>query len=1076
MLRTFLAGLVTLILFFFVADNPHAFAQVTTADIVGTVTDNSGAVVPGAKVTITNLDTEAPRQTQTDASGAYVVSLLPIGRYSVRVEANGFKAFTVASTTLASGDRARVDAQMQVGEMSQTVEVQAQTPALQTDSSSQGSTVTERAVQDLPLNGRNFTVLAQLAPGTNAGSPSALSSGTRPDDRRQTATIAVGAQGSQVNNYMVDGMDNNDRAIGTAILRPSIDALAEMRVQTSLFTAEVGRVSGGVINLLTKSGTNEFHGTLYEYFRNDKLDSRSFFTLAKPEYRQNQFGGSLGGPIIKNKTFFFADYEGFRQVQGQPYTASVPTAAMKAGNFNGVAPVYNPSTLTQTAPGVYSRTLYPNDTIPASAFNPIALNYLNLYPAPNQPGLANNYISAFAKTQNYSTFDTRVDQHFSDRDLLYGRYSFNDTTSFLPGNLPVVNGIQPGGSTAYPGASLQRAQGAYVDYVHIFSPSLLLELKAGWVRYGAHTQPLNFGDNVSQQFGIPYANHSSTSSGLTQVQPAGYDSLGDAQYLPIIQIDNTFQYMGAFTYSTGSHNMKFGAGVIRRQFTQAQGQSPKGTIAFTAAETNNGVGVGGYSIASLLLGAIDTDNLIDNPVFPGYRMWEPSAYFQDDWRVSSRLTLNVGVRYDIFTPYTEVANRISNLNLTTFKVDVPGQNGVSSTAGVRTYYDDLQPRLGFAFQLGHGTVLRGGYGLSFIPGQYMSQSFLKNPPFVSTQQFTNSAPYPFALSLSNPFTPPVLTSINPVSGNLSGVNDYNLHPTYTHMLNIQLQKEIFGSVLGVAYVGELTRKLGLYPNIDQPDPGIGPVQPRRPYYSVLPLVTAINYVADAGTLNYHSMQVTFEHRYSHGLVLGGNYTWAHALGSSLTGNTPAVESNWNLEYTNSSLDVRHRVILTANYSLPFGQSARGFSKALIAGWQLNGIFVFQTGLPFTVTNNSQRANVGATGNPDRPNRVARGTLSNPSISEWFDVNAFVGQPLYTAGNAAPYLLYGPDQRHLDLSLFKNFPIRENYRIQFRAESYNLTNTASFANPNSALGNAAFGTISSTLGTPRQIQLALKLLF
>ncbi len=1053
-----------------------SWGQVTTADIVGTITDNSGAVVPNARVTVTSLETQAVRQTTTSTGGEYVISQLPIGRYSVHVEAPGFKAITVSDTTLVSGDRARVDAQMQVGEMSQTVEVQGQAPALQTDTSSLGSTITEKAVQDLPLNGRNFTMLAQLAPGTTAGSPSALSSGTRPDDRRQTATIAVGAQGSQTNNYMVDGMDNNDRAIGTAILRPSIDALAEMRVQTSLFTAEVGRVSGGVIDLLTKSGSNEFHGTVYEYFRNDKLDARSFFTLRKPEYRQSQYGGSVGGPILKNKTFFFSDYEGFRQVQGQPYTASVPTAAMKAGNFNGVATIYNPATLVQTSPGVYSRSAFANDTIPASSFNPIAVDYLNLYPAPNQPGLANNYISAFAKTQNYSTFDTRIDHHFNDRNLLYGRYSFNDTTSFLPGDLPVIGSIQPGGSTAYPGPSLQRAQGTELDYVHIFSPTLLFEFKAGWVRYAAHTQPLNFGNNVSQQFGIPYANHSLTSSGLTQVQPAGYDNLGDAQYLPIIQIDNTFQYMGAFTYSTGAHNIKFGAGLIRRQFTQAQGQSPKGVIGFNAAETNNGAGAGGYSIASMLLGAVDTDNLIDNPIFPGYRSWEPSAYFQDDWRASKRLTLNLGLRYDIFTPYTEVANRISNLNLSTFQIAIPGQNGVSSTAGIHTYYDNFQPRVGFALQLGHDTVLRGGYGLSFLPGQYMSQSFLKNPPFVSTQQYTNSAPYPFAVSLSNPFSPPVLTSANPLSGNLSGVNDFNLHPTYTHMMSLQIQKEIFGSVLGVAYVGELTRKLGIYPNIDQPDPGPGAVQPRRPYYNVLPLVTAINYVSDSGTLNYHSMQVTFDHRYSHGLVVGGNYTWAHALGTALTGNSPAVESNWNLEYSNSSLDVRHRVALTANYALPFGQSLHGITKAAIAGWQLNGIFVYQTGLPFTATNNTQRANVGATGNSDRPNRIANGKLSNPSIGEWFDVKAFVGQALYTAGNSAPYLLYGPDQRHLDLSLFKNFPIRERFQLQFRAESYNITNTASFSNPNSALGNAAFGKISSIVGTPRQIQLALKLLF
>jgi hypothetical protein len=305
---------------------------------------------------------------------------------------------------------------------------------------------------------------------------------------------------------------------------------------------------------------------------------------------------------------------------------------------------------------------------------------------------------------------------------------------------------------------------------------------------------------------------------------------------------------------------------------------------------------------------------------------------------------------------------------------------------------------------------------------------------------------------------------------LATVTEDNLHPTYVHMMSMQLQKQIFGSVLSVGYMGELTRDNGVFPNIDQPDPGPGSVQQRRPYYGVLPQVSSITLVDDAGTLNYHSMQVVFEHRYAHGLIFNANYTWAHALQS---GGPGQVESNWHLEYGNSPLDVRHRIALTANYELPFGRSSAGFMKAAVGGWQLNGIYVYQTGFPFSVTNNSSRANTGA---GDRPNRIAIGTLANPTINEWFNTSAFVSQPLYAAGNSGPYILYGPDQQHLDLSLFKNFPIHENWQLQFRAESYNITNTPSFGNPNSALGNASFGKISSTVGTPRQMQLALKLLF
>jgi hypothetical protein len=1056
-------------------------AQVTTADVIGTVTDGTGAVLPDARVSIENLDTHDTRVVQTNGSGEYVVTLLPIGRYQIRIENQGFKTFAVSSVTLASGDRVRIDAHLEVGQIMETVEVRGSAVALQTDTSTIGAVVGERSVQDLPLNGRNFSTLAQLAPGTNAGAPNALSSGTRPDDRRPGVTISVGAQGSQVNNYMVDGMDNNDRAIGTAIVRPSIDALAELRVQTNLYTAEVGRTAAGVVNLISKSGGDDFHGTLYEYFRNDKLDSRNFFALVNPEYRQNQFGGSVGGPLKKDKTFFFGDYEGFRQVQGLTYTASVPTDAMKAGNFVGIARVYDPTTTVPVSgsnPVQYTRTEFPNDQIPLKMINPLAVKYMELYPEPNRPGTTGNYTSSFPKTQNYSTFDTRIDHHFREQDYFYARYSFNDTNTFLPGNLPpeTIPGIsapvQPTGSQAgIVGPALQRAQGVQLNHVHVIRPTLLLELKVGWVRFANQTVPLNYGQNINQQLGIANGNHSQVSSGLSLASPSGYDALGEPNFTPILQFDNTFQYSAAATWTHSSHNIKFGASLIRRQFTVAQSTTPRGQWQFDANASNNGNGAGGNSIASFLLGIPSVVTVNDALIFPGYRTWEPSFYLQDDWRVTKNLTLNMGVRYDIFTPFIEVANRISNLNLSTFKIDVAGQNGVSSSAGVRADHHDVAPRFGFAWSLSRGTVLRGGFGLSYIPGQYMSQSYLKNPPFVSTSTFTNDPYNVLGANISNGFPVATPNSADVPSGTFIATNDH-LPSTYIEQFSLQLQKEIFGNVLGIGYVGALNRHNAQFPNIDQPDPGSGAIQQRRPFYSVLPNVTAITYVDDDGTLNYHSMQVTFERRYKSGLALGGNYTWAHALQSAAPGQ---VESNWKLEYGNSSLDVRHRVAITANYELPFGKTSNAIGKHLIGGWQLNSIFVFNTGLPFSVTNNTQRANVGAT---DRPNRVASGSISSPTIAEWFDITAFVPQALNTAGNSGPFILYGPDQRHLDLSLFKNFAIKERILLQFRAESYNITNTPTFANPNAALGNSNFGRITSTVAgtTPRQVQFALKLRF
>ncbi len=1060
-----------------------ATGQVTTADVVGRVADSSGAVLPNTKVLVENLDTHDVRTVETNASGEYVITQLPIGRYSLRIEAQGFKTFNVQSLTLSSGDRTRVDALMEIGQISESVQVEAQAAALQSDSSTVGSLITDKAVQDLPINGRNFISLAQISAGSNAGAPNALSSGTRPDDRRSTSTIAVGAQGSNVNNYMVDGMDNNDRVIGTIVIKPSMDALAEFRVQTNTYTAEVGRTAGGVVNLITKSGSNDLHGSLYEYFRNDKLDAESFeFTVnpPKPEYRLNQFGGSVGGAIKKNKTFFFLDNEEYRQVQGNPLTLTIPTPAMRTGNFAGVAVIYDPTTTAPDPanPGKFIRTPFAGNLIPANRISSIGTKYVSMYANPSANTLANNYSSALAKTQDYSTMDTRVDQHFSDKDYFYARYSFNDTSTFVPGSMPQVNvngvtgSVWPGGSSsAFAGPAAQRAQGIQLNYVRLVRSNLLFELKAGWTRYGNHTQPLNPGLNVSSAIGIPGANYDSISSGLTSYTATGYEGLGDSQFIPIIQIDNTFQYQGAMTYTIQAHTIKAGGGVTRRQFLIAQSSQPRGAYTFTTNATNNTNGAGGNAIASLLLGIPATVTLTENLTWPGMRSWEPYFYAQDDWRVSSKLTLNLGLRYDVFTPYTEVANRISNLNLSTLKIDIAGQNGVSPSAGVRTDKGNIAPRFGFAFTPGRNFVVRGGFGLTYVPGNYMSQSYLKNPPFIASYSFTNDNNAP-TYNIAQGFPPATPVSVSNLTGTVIALAD-NFKSTYVEQFSLGVQKEVLRSVISLGYVGALTRRNVTYVNLDQPDPGPGAVQQRRPFYGAFPGLSTITYMNSNGTLNYHSLQATFEHRYSNGLTVSSNYTWAHALQSAQAGSQ--VTDNWKLDYSNSPLDVRHRWVLATSYALPFGKSLKGIERQVLHGWQVNGIAAWNTGLPFSVTNSASVANIG-TQAYDRPNLIANPVASNPTIQQWFNTGAFVAQAVNTAGNAAPFLLYGPPQRHLDISLFKEFDVKERLKLQFRAESYNITNTPSFANPGASFGTAAFGVVSGIIGTPRQQQFALKLLF
>jgi len=1043
-----------------------AFAQATTGDILGTVTDGSGASVSGAKVVIENLGTHETRTAQTGSGGDFVFTTLSTGHYSVNIDFSGFKRYSVADLTLGSGDRARVTALMQIGQQSEMVEVSAQPPALQADSSTLSDTLAEKSVQDLPVNGRNVTRLVQLTAGANEGLPSGLGSGTRPDDRRQTSSVSVNGQSDAMNNNVVDGMDNNERIIGTIGVKPALDAISEVRVQTNEYTAESGRTAGGVINIITKSGTNQYHGTAYEFFRNDKLDARDFFATIgpKPEYRQNQFGGSLGGPIIKNKTFFFADYEGFRAVQGVTTTATVPTAAEHLGDFSAI-----PTQLTY----LDGKTPIPGNRIPASQISPISANYMSLYPVPNLPGTANNYQGTFGRTQFSHTADGRLDHHFNDNNLFFARYSINAISTFTPPVFPAVNGVQ-GGGVNYDGPSQEWAQNAQLDYVHIFSAKALLELKGGYTRVNIASFPINpLGQNLSAKFGLTGVNVSNPTSELAPFYVTGFATLGDTVNLPLLYVDNTFQYNGTFSYTAGAHSIKVGAALIRRQAMAYSSGSPAGRFTFNPAPTGN-------AVATLLLGVPFSTQRVLELSAPGYRTWEPSVYFQDDWRVTRWLTVNLGARYDVFTPFTEMHNRLSNFDPSTGQIIVAGQNGVSGTAGVKTDYSNLAPRVGFAATLGQGFVLRGGYGITYFPGNITSAAYLNNPPYTYTYGPVSNLPLSAGLP---PLTTPSIT--NP-TGSLYA-EDKNFRSSYLHQFNLDLQKQFGANVFSVAYVGELGRHIAqLLPNIDLPQasPLANPAS-RAPFAAVAPNVSLIGFLQSQGTSSYNALQLSFQRRFTKGLTVNSNYTWAHGIDDVSTfsnGYAAGVALNpaatGTYDRGNSDLDVRNRFVASVNYELPFGKSLQGPMKQLFRGWQINTIGVWQTGLPFTITDSNPQANLGPSVSSDRPNVVGSTSVSNQNLSQWFNTQAFAPQAFGTLGNVGRNTLYGPSQRRLDLSLFKNFQIREFGTLQFRAESYNLTNTASFANPNSALGNPSFGTISSTnaASTPRQIQFALKFQF
>ena len=1063
----FSARSVTAAVAFCVILHAAVFAQVSSGDIVGRVTDSSGGVLPGATVTIEHLGTHDIRTAPSNSTGDFVFNLLPIGAYTVKIEMQGFITQT-ARVSLSAGDRSRFDAKLQLGQVAENVTVTAESPLVQTDSATISALLTEKAVQDLPVSGRNLVRLVQLVPGAFEGQQNSLASGNRPDDRRQTSAVSINGSMDNQNNHLIDGIDNNERAIGTVGVKPSIDAIAEIKVQTSMYTAEVGRTAGGVVNIITKSGSNAFHGSAFEFVRNDKFDARNFFATGvdKPKLTQSQYGGSMGGPLVKNKTFFFVDYEGFNVNQGVTAVATVPTAKMRAGDFSELSvSIFDPT----KAP----RTAFAGNQIPSARLDPIALKVLALYPQPTGSGLANNYTGVRQRTQDNSATDFRADQIINGNNRVFARYSYNKVSTFTPPVFPAVNGIEPGGGGSFPGTNDTSAHNLGVSYSRVVSPTLITELRGGYLNVSIASYGLNYGNNVAQSLGIPGVNGSDAlTSGLTPITLTGYAGAGDATFLPLIQVDHTWQGSGSVTKIAGAHSIKGGGGLINRTFTVSQSNQPLGAMTFNTTLTDNGAGSGGNSIASFLLGYPQQESRIVSLFYPHYNTKEPFAFVQDDWRATSNLTLNLGLRYDVFTPYTEQDDHLVNVNLATSTILVAGRNGVSRTANISTDHSNLAPRVGFSATLPNAMVLRGGYGISYFPGNYMSQSFLKSAPFTSTfgPVVSNGASGGTPnLLLSNGLPAPVATDITVPSGTFQA-EELDFKNTRTQQFNLFAEKEFSGNVIGGGYLGWRQDHLAQYiGNMDLAPAAAGTIQPRRAFAATLPNVSSIPLIASDYEGTYDAMQVVFSRRQRRGLTVSANYTLAHA---QVTNAAP-----WDVtlvERYDSDFDVRHRVVLSANYELPSLGTAGPMVRGVLGGWQINGVAYWQTGTAFTVGNGTARSNTGGT---DRPNLVGDPVLSNPTVEQWFNVAAYAAQTINTAGNNGRNTLHGPPQRRIDLSLFKNLPIHNTTKLQLRAEVFNITNIPSFATPNANFGTAGFGSITSTGNAiPRQMQFAAKVLF
>jgi hypothetical protein len=1090
----------------------YVYAQVGTAELSGTVSDPSGAAVGNAKVTAVNAATSLERSTTTDNSGNYIIQLIPPGDYILNVEASGFRKSSQRGITLQVNQQAKIDVTLQVGQVTETVEVTAAAPLIQSEASSLGTVVSEKLVNQLPLNGRNFIQLAVLSPGvTGVGfaATGTIMSGTRPDDRRPGTEIFSNGNREGSNNFLYDGIDNNERLTLSIGLRPAVEAVREFKIQTNLYSADVGRNSGAVVDIISKSGSNQLHGSLFEFLRNSAMDARNFFSpkgTPFPSFRLNQFGGSLGGPVVlpklyngANHTFFFVHYEGFRRASQTLQLGNVPTVAMRRGDFSETATIYDPLTTRANPSGSgFIRDPFAGNQIPSNRWDPITAKLINAYPTPTGAGRFNNYTANLTQRQDWNQGDARIDHQASSNDTFFARWSIQNTETIVPSTFPAVAipgfpiPVGLGDEGSFAGTAFQPAQHAVFSYVRVISPRVINEFRMGFNRFRVDYLADQFapGAGLGNALGLANSNVTPNEQNLPIVSPANYFGIGQTRSLPIFRRENTFQYLDNMSATLGTHTLKWGADFRRRQLTIYQTNQGNGRFNFSPAFTDsrNPAGSGGDTMASFLLGF--PSSTVHDYTFnwPGERGSEFGVYFADDWRITRKLTLNLGMRWDYYSPFSEVANRWSNFNVITRTMDIAGQSGVDKYAGVKPYYKNFGPRIGFAYQLMPHTVLRGGYGIFYNPAgnEGSSLRLFRNTPFGLT---VTESPGDINVGrrVTEGFLPlPVvnLTSVpNPIGSVFAVAPDFR--PSYAQQFNVTLEHELIPGSLSIraAAVGNLGRHLYNTWNANQPVPGAAALNTRRPLFSQQPALTDVGYFASDGLSSYYAGQLTVDKRFGKGVSALLGYTWSHAIdnvvlefGGGAAGPQPQDPRNLRAERGNSIIDLRHRLTASYLWELPFGQgrpflNRGGLLNIILGGWQTNGILTVQTGQPFSPVLQTSTTN----GTGSRPDVV--GTVNYPkTLQRWFDPSAFATPAPYTYGNAGRNILFGPGRTNWDASLFKNFVIREEIRFEFRAEAFNILNHPQFGLPNQNIGNAQVGSITSIVGNPRQLQMGLRFQF
>ncbi len=1061
-----------------------AFGQVDAGTVTGTVRDSTGAVIAGATVVIESVGTGLRIESGTGAQGIYVSPPLRPGEFTVEVRSEGFEP-AAKRFRLEVNQRAVVDFDLRLGAVTEVIEVLDVAPLLQTESATLSNLRTEKAIKDLPLNGRNWAQLILLSTGTQPADTQ--SQGSPITRKRGVSNASVNGSRSNDNNYLIEGISNSENHNGLGILIfPSIDAIQEFRSETSGADAQFGRGGGATVNLTFKSGTREFHGGMYDFLRNAKLDAKNYFDRADesiPPFKQNQYGAFLGGPLFPSatdhQTFFFTNFEGQRVRQAQTLISSVPTSDFRVGQFSqSPFSVFDPTTQRSLENGSYERDPFPNDAVPAAMQDPIGKNILGLYPLPNRNAeTSDNYLSNPVRSIDGERFDLKIDHVLSDSNNMFARYSYSDDDLIEPSFLPApAVGSGPG----VPGPADQPVNQVVLSDTHLVSPTKINEFRVGWSRLNLRSFNPNYGKNVSDEIGIPGSNVAGDdlTSGLAIINIAGFRSMGGNGFSPAIIVSDNYQISDTFSIISGRHSIKFGGEVRRLRYNAMQSNALRGTINFGNGFTINPASPKGTGLgpADVLLGKPSSGFIRFVTGTRGYRRTEVAFHLQDTYKASDRLTFNLGMRYDNFLgwPWTEVNNRQHNFLRSEGTVVQVGAGAARWRSGHPGDHNNFSPRLGVAYKIASKTVFRTGYGLYYSTGQLdTTRNLGANPPEVISSNFNNNQ-FDFwgARPASMGFDRPALGVI---AGTLRSIDLDTVIP-YTQQWNATIQHQVGEMSFTIAYVGSKGTKLQGQTDINQPVPGTGPVAPRRDF----PAFGAIRQIQSRYASNYHSLQISAERRFRNGLGYLVSYTWGKAIGNvdSQFG-TPTDIRNIRRDRGPTGFSAPRRLVSSFMYDLPF--KARGGLNHIVGGWQINGILSMYDGFPMRVT--SPNTLNCCTSYPDR---IADGRLprSQQTLQRFFDVDAFVRPGPQTFGNAGRNILFGPGTKNLDFSIFKEFFFGENQqrRLQFRSEFFNLTNTPQFNNPTTNIGSANVARIRSAASTitlqriPRHIQFGLKLYF